>query len=312
MLGHACWPSTANLALFKHASDAQLHAHSDWSLSSLPPHDAWVTNEMELSRGHASTVHMHLLSLGVVDDMCKGKKPASESGMQPLLPASLHVAAQSCCFQASTGGQAASYLTHCCCCWWFSTRGQVALLMLLPDQHSRSGCTAAVLLVLHRRQQIKAWKLADTKLRSIGGSAKDRWRYRPPLQRDQAGSVGAVLASTSWILLSSDQIFKLVDPNSLRLAEACIASLTLAGSPAEQQAALELFRPVLSWLGDLSMWCYGLCEDMAGLSRPTDWAEAAIWLLCAQMEQILITRLLIQVNLKQTPMICFSMLSVPF
>ncbi|KAA6418491.1 MAG: hypothetical protein FRX49_11547 [Trebouxia sp. A1-2] len=33
---------------------------------------------------------------------------------------------------------------------------------------------------------------------------------------------------------------------------------------------------------------------MAGLSRPTDWAEAAIWLLCAQMEQILITRLLIQ------------------
>ncbi|DBA74809.1 TPA: hypothetical protein ACH3X2_009330 [Trebouxia sp. C0005] len=36
---------------------------------------------------------------------------------------------------------------------------------------------------------------------------------------------------------------------------------------------------------------------MAGLSRPTDWAEAAIWLLCAQMEQILITRLLIQVQL---------------
>ncbi|DBA72272.1 TPA: hypothetical protein ACH3X2_010654 [Trebouxia sp. C0005] len=71
MLGHACWAPTANLALFKHASDAQLHAHSDWSLSSLPPHDAWVTNEMELSRGHAST-----------GDMCKGKKPASESGMQ--------------------------------------------------------------------------------------------------------------------------------------------------------------------------------------------------------------------------------------
>ncbi|KAA6429058.1 MAG: hypothetical protein FRX49_01168 [Trebouxia sp. A1-2] len=35
---------------------------------------------------------------------------------------------------------------------------------------------------------------------------------------------------------------------------------------------------------------------MAGLSRPTDWAEAAIWLLCAQMEQILITRLLIQLG----------------
>ncbi|KAL0022797.1 hypothetical protein WJX79_009102 [Trebouxia sp. C0005] len=56
---------------------------------------------------------------------------------RPLLPASFHVAAQSCCFQASTGGQAASYLTHCCCCWWFSTRGQVALLLLLPNQHSR-------------------------------------------------------------------------------------------------------------------------------------------------------------------------------
>ncbi|KAA6428919.1 MAG: hypothetical protein FRX49_01029 [Trebouxia sp. A1-2] len=42
---------------------------------------------------------------------------------------------------------------------------------------------------------------------------------------------------------------------------------------------------------------------MAGLSRPTDWAEAAIWLLCAQMEQILITRLLIQVIIfvKQHP-----------
>ncbi|KAL0019858.1 hypothetical protein WJX79_010701 [Trebouxia sp. C0005] len=51
---------------------------------------------------------------------------------RPLLPASFHVAAQSCCFQASTGGQ-------------------VALLLLLPDQHSRSGCTAAVMLVLHRR-----------------------------------------------------------------------------------------------------------------------------------------------------------------
>ncbi|KAL0038672.1 hypothetical protein WJX79_002621, partial [Trebouxia sp. C0005] len=37
---------------------------------------------------------------------------------RPLLPASFHVAAQSCCFQASTGGQ-------------------VALLLLLPDQHSR-------------------------------------------------------------------------------------------------------------------------------------------------------------------------------
>ncbi|DBA74810.1 TPA: hypothetical protein ACH3X2_14290 [Trebouxia sp. C0005] len=55
---------------------------------------------------------------------------------RPLLPASFHVAAQSCCFQASTGGQ-------------------VALLLLLPDQHSRSGCTAAVLLVLHRRSALQ-------------------------------------------------------------------------------------------------------------------------------------------------------------
>ncbi|KAL0018237.1 hypothetical protein WJX79_009027, partial [Trebouxia sp. C0005] len=180
----------------------------------------------------------------------------------PLLPASLHVAAQSCCFQASTGGQAASYLTHCCCCWWFSTGGQVALLMLLPDQHSRSGCTAAVLLVLHRRVLVDRWALS----------------WLPP-----PGSYYLQTRSSNWLTQTPS-----------RLAEACIASLTLAGSPAEQQAALELFRPVLSWLGDLSMWCYGLCEDMAGLSRPTDWAEAAIWLLCAQMEQILITRLLIQ------------------
>ncbi|KAA6424983.1 MAG: hypothetical protein FRX49_05157 [Trebouxia sp. A1-2] len=58
---------------------------------------------------------------------------------------------------------------------------------------------------------------------------------------------------------------------------------------------------VLSWLGDLSMWRHRLCEDMAGLSRPTDWAKAAIWLLCAQMEQILITMLLIQVQPPSPP-----------
>ncbi|DBA81077.1 TPA: hypothetical protein ACH3X2_000800, partial [Trebouxia sp. C0005] len=33
-------------------------------------------------QGVMRQVHMHLLSLGVVDDMCKGKKPASVSGMQ--------------------------------------------------------------------------------------------------------------------------------------------------------------------------------------------------------------------------------------
>ena len=35
-----------------------------------------------MSKRPAATVHMHLLSHGVVDVMCKGKKPASMSGMQ--------------------------------------------------------------------------------------------------------------------------------------------------------------------------------------------------------------------------------------
>ncbi len=73
-----------------------------------------------------------------------------------------------------------------------------------------------------------------------------------------------------------------------------------------------LVMQVPSWLRDPLMWCYGLREGMAGLSRPASWAEAAIWLPCSQMEQILITRLPTQVNSKQTPMTCFSMLFEPF
>ncbi|DBA80327.1 TPA: hypothetical protein ACH3X2_007276 [Trebouxia sp. C0005] len=81
-----------------------------WALSWLPPPGSyylqtrssnWLTQTPSASRGmHSlvdpcwkscraagssgvvSPVHMHLLSLGVVDDMCKGKKPASEAGMQ--------------------------------------------------------------------------------------------------------------------------------------------------------------------------------------------------------------------------------------
>jgi len=56
------------------------------------------------------------------------------------------------------------------------------------------------------------------------------------------------------------------------------------------------------------VWCYGLREDMACFSRPTNWAEAAMFTDGAT----LITRLPTQVNLKQTPMTCFSMLFVPF
>ncbi|DBA70872.1 TPA: hypothetical protein ACH3X2_011321 [Trebouxia sp. C0005] len=43
---------------------------------------AMCTDGADLDHQVADPVHMHLLSLGVVDDMCKGKKPASESGMQ--------------------------------------------------------------------------------------------------------------------------------------------------------------------------------------------------------------------------------------
>ena len=35
-----------------------------------------------MSERPAAAVHMHLLSLGVEDVMCKGEKPASVSGMQ--------------------------------------------------------------------------------------------------------------------------------------------------------------------------------------------------------------------------------------
>ena len=51
MLGHACWPLTPNLASFKHAFDAQLHAESGLSLPSLPPHDALATRGIDLGRG---------------------------------------------------------------------------------------------------------------------------------------------------------------------------------------------------------------------------------------------------------------------
>ena len=48
---------------------------------------------------------------------------------------------------------------------------------------------------------------------------------------------------------------------------------------------------VPSWLRDALMWCCGLPEDMAGISWPASWAEAAIWLPGSQLEQTLTTRL---------------------
>ncbi|KAL0035286.1 hypothetical protein WJX79_010237 [Trebouxia sp. C0005] len=113
---------------------------------------------------------------------------------------------------------------------------------------------------------------------------KDRWALSclPP-----PGSYYLQTRSSNWLPRTpsaSRGMHSLVDP--------CWKSCRAAGSFGVVSPGAQLaWRPL--------MWCHGLCEDMAGLSRPTDWAEAAIWLLCAQMEQILITRLLIQIDIDQ-------------
>ncbi|DBA89409.1 TPA: hypothetical protein ACH3X1_004045 [Trebouxia sp. C0004] len=65
------------------------------------------------------------------------------------------------------------------------------------------------------------------------------------------------LSWLSWILLPPEQ-------------KLTYLSRPVAESHVEQQAALELYHRVPSWLRDPLMWCYGLPEDMAGFPRPTN------------------------------------------